>query len=250
VAVVNQLESILDIDGDSIADRNDNCTLIANEDQRDTNGDDFGNMCDPDLDDSDVTNFADIFIFNLAFNSEIGDANCDPDADFDGNGYINFLDLALITDYYLLGPGPSMTTEIVQSTNYFHSDHLGSIDAVTDETGELAGEYSYDAFGKRRNPYTWGFDEVNDQDHVADGIGWAATTRGFTDHEQLRAAQMIHMNGRVYDPLVGRMISADPFIPDPTSTQSFNRYSYVRNNPLNRTDPTVFWKKLLPPQHE
>jgi hypothetical protein len=48
------------------------------------------------------------------------------------------------------------------------------------------------------------------------------------------------MNGRVYDQVIGRFISADPFIPHPEITQSFNRYSYVRNNPLTFTDPSGF----------
>ena len=51
---------------------------------------------------------------------------------------------------------------------------------------------------------------------------------------------LIHMNGRVYDPIIGRFLSADPFIPNPMSTQSFNRYSYVQNNPLSSTDPSGF----------
>ena len=49
------------------------------------------------------------------------------------------------------------------------------------------------------------------------------------------------MNGRVYDPTLGRFLSADPFVPNPTATQSFNRYSYVNNNPLSYTDPSGFW---------
>ena len=48
------------------------------------------------------------------------------------------------------------------------------------------------------------------------------------------------MNGRVLDPTLGRFISADPSIPDPYSSQSWNRYSYVRNNYLSRIDPTGF----------
>ncbi len=46
------------------------------------------------------------------------------------------------------------------------------------------------------------------------------------------------MNGRVYDPQIGRFLSADPYIQDPYNTQSYNRYSYVMNNPLKYTDPT------------
>jgi len=44
------------------------------------------------------------------------------------------------------------------------------------------------------------------------------------------------LNGRVYDPLVGRMMSADPCVPDPMNGQAWNRYSYVVNNPLALTD--------------
>ena len=51
---------------------------------------------------------------------------------------------------------------------------------------------------------------------------------------------IIHMNGRVYDPLIGRFMSADPFIQAPDNLQSYNRYAYVFNNPLFYTDPSGF----------
>jgi hypothetical protein len=59
---------------------------------------------------------------------------------------------------------------------------------------------------------------------------------------------LVHMNGRVYDPIIGRFTSADPNIPDPTNHQSFNRYSYVLNNPLNYTDPSGFLEDAAVPQ--
>ena len=46
------------------------------------------------------------------------------------------------------------------------------------------------------------------------------------------------MNGRIYDPLVGRFLSADNFVQDPTNTQNYNRYSYGLNNPLKFSDPS------------
>jgi RHS repeat-associated protein len=52
---------------------------------------------------------------------------------------------------------------------------------------------------------------------------------------------IIHMNGRVYDPFIGRFLQADPYMQDPTNTQNFNRYSYVWNNPPNATDPSGYF---------
>jgi hypothetical protein len=48
------------------------------------------------------------------------------------------------------------------------------------------------------------------------------------------------MNGRVYDPFVARFLSPDPFVQNANSTQGFNRYSYVSNNPLKFTDPSGY----------
>lgn len=86
---------------------------------------------------------------------------------------------------------------------------------------------------------------------------------GYTGHEHLEATGLIHMNGRVYDPLIGRFLSADPTVPDPFDLQSFNRFSYVSNNPLGwvdpsgheqewRYDPTASWVNFEPwqPAHQ
>jgi hypothetical protein len=54
------------------------------------------------------------------------------------------------------------------------------------------------------------------------------------------------MNSRVYDPMTGRFVSPDPWIQDPKNTQSFNRYSYVWNNPLRYTDPTEEFVFCIP----
>ncbi|WP_419619689.1 RHS repeat-associated core domain-containing protein, partial [Thiolapillus sp.] len=62
--------------------------------------------------------------------------------------------------------------------------------------------------------------------------------RGFTGHEHLDDLGLIHMNGRVYDPDLGRFLSADSIVQFPNNSQSYNRYSYVLNNPLSYTDPS------------
>jgi RHS repeat-associated protein len=120
---------------------------------------------------------------------------------------------------------------------YFHMDHLGSVDAITNESGGVVLRLSFDAFGKRRAPVTWSGGLVQ-----GDWLTVAAIShRAYTYHEQLDNVELIHMNGRVYDPNIGRFISADPNIQSPFNSQSFNRYSYVMNNPLSMTDPTGFY---------
>ncbi len=125
-------------------------------------------------------------------------------------------------------PGSTQTSTL----SYFHHDHLGSIAAISDETGKVVERLAYDPWGKRRYP-----DGASD---VSDSLTGQRTDRGYTEHEHLDEMGVIHMNGRVYDPLIGRMMSADASIPDPYGLQSFNRYSYVYNNPLKLFDPTGF----------
>jgi len=91
---------------------------------------------------------------------------------------------------------------------------------------------SYDPWGKRR--FANGIDDPNNT------ITSAVTDRGFTGQEHLDEVGLIHLNGRVYDPLLGRFVSADPFIQDPANLQSYNRYTYGFNNPLAAADPTGY----------
>jgi RHS repeat-associated protein len=106
-------------------------------------------------------------------------------------------------------------------------DHLGSVMGLYNESGTMEEEYSYDAWGRRRNPTNWSYSITQP----------TLITRGYTGHEHLDAFALINMNGRLYDPVLGRMLSPDNFVQDATGTQSFNRYSYALNNPLIYTDP-------------
>ena len=120
-----------------------------------------------------------------------------------------------------------------QSVRYLHGDHLGSIVLVTDEDGDVEGNrYSFDAFGRRRNGANW--------TDTLTTLTNPDTTRGYTGHEMLDTVDIVHMNGRVYDPFLGRVLSPDPFVQAPFDMQSFNRYTYVFNNPLSLTDPSGF----------
>ncbi|MGH3849308.1 MAG: RHS repeat domain-containing protein, partial [Pseudonocardiaceae bacterium] len=137
-----------------------------------------------------------------------------------------------VKTYLPNGTGVIIDSGTTPQARYFHKDHLGSVSVITDQTGAVVERLSYDPFGKRRN-----LDGTNDTGNVLAG---ATDNKGYTEHEHLDNVGLIHMNGRVYDPNAARFISADPYINSPDDGQSYNRYSYVLNNPLAYTDPTGF----------
>ncbi|HIF9111856.1 TPA: RHS repeat-associated core domain-containing protein [Photobacterium damselae] len=117
---------------------------------------------------------------------------------------------------------------------YLHYDALSSVDLITDGYGNIVERRSFDSWGKARK-LLW-----QDPHDPATLVQLSLTTRGFTGHEHLEEVGLIHMNGRVYDADIGRFISPDPVVQAPFMTNSFNRYSYVMNNPLKYVDPTGF----------
>jgi len=121
------------------------------------------------------------------------------------------------------------------STYYLLKDHLGSTDVVANSSGAVFVRESFDAYGRRRGTNWTGNPTATEINNMN-----TSTRRGFTFHEQLDSTDLVHLDGRVYDPLIGRFVSADPTVPYPLSTQSFNRYSYAQNNPLSRIDPSGF----------
>ena len=125
-----------------------------------------------------------------------------------------------------------------EDVKYLLADHLGSTSVVTDASGAVIDRQAFDPWGDRR---TASGATVGAADPT-NLIQPTSTTRGYTGHEQLDQGNMglTHMNGRVYDPTLARFISADPYIQAPFSSQSFNRFSYVSNGPLNATDPSGY----------
>ena len=123
-----------------------------------------------------------------------------------------------------------------ETVSYVLTDHLGSVDVITSQTGAVIADMSFGAFGNRRAPGTW-LPPVGSAETAADH---AADRYGFTHQEMLDNVGLIHMNGRVYDSSLGRFLSVDPVFEFPTNTQSLNPYSYVLNNPLSMTDPTGY----------
>ena len=121
--------------------------------------------------------------------------------------------------------------------SYVLSDHQGSNSDLTNSSGTSIVNESFTPFGQRRNPTTWSGAASNSDLTTAAGI----TRQGYTFQTQLGLWMgMNHMNGRVEDAITGRMLSADPHVPDRTNPQSYNRYTYVNNNPLTATDPSGF----------
>jgi len=112
---------------------------------------------------------------------------------------------------------------------------LGSIAAITNELGAVTERLAYDPWGKRRYINT-----TPGQPDTQDALVGQATDRGYTMHEHLDEVGIIHMNGRIYDPLIGRFMSADPNVIHPYNLKDFNRYSYVWNNPLKMFDPSGY----------
>ena len=141
--------------------------------------------------------------------------------------YKRYLGGVAIATYY-----PSTDT---QNIAYLLKDHIGSIHTVLDEDAAITARMHFGAFGERQDmnwqtPFTGYQYALN-----------AITTRGFTGHEQVDSMGIVHMNGRIYDPKLGRFLQADPVVQAPKNSQNLNRYTYVLNNPLSYTDPSGYF---------
>ncbi|MBK6713503.1 MAG: peptidoglycan DD-metalloendopeptidase family protein [Chloroflexi bacterium] len=104
---------------------------------------------------------------------------------------------------------------------YLYSDHLGSASALVTSGGQKVNETRYLPFGGYRS-----------------GGPNAITDRGFTGQKENMELGLLYYNARYYAPGLGRFLSADSIVPNPTNPQSYNRYSYVLNSPINYSDPS------------
>ena len=120
------------------------------------------------------------------------------------------------------------------SLYYIVRDHLGSITHVLNTSGTDIQHLSYDAWGRLRNP-------SNKQVYSAANTPTLLLGRGYTGHEHLTDFGLINMNGRLYDPVLGRFLSPDNYVQLPDFSQNFNRYSYCLNNPLRYKDKDGDW---------
>ncbi|MFC2355653.1 MAG: RHS repeat-associated core domain-containing protein [Capnocytophaga ochracea] len=142
------------------------------------------------------------------------------------------------TQFYIYLGGDAYSAPAVLSVTddsekylYLHRDYLGSITLITDNTGNAIERRHFDAWGNITNYWN----AEGKTTIPAEGI---LLDRGYTGHEHLQTVGLIHMNARLYDPVLHRFLQPDNYVQDPFDTQNFNRYGYVLNNPLLYTDPT------------
>lgn len=130
-----------------------------------------------------------------------------------------------IVKYYLFG---SQKVAVLQQfmdgtdeVSYIHGDHLGSTSLTTDDLGGLVSEVRYTPYGRER---------------LASGD--SPTDFGFTSQRNEASFGLMDYNARYYSPILGRFVSPDSIVPEPTRSGGYNRYRYARNSPLMYTDPT------------
>jgi RHS repeat-associated protein len=146
-------------------------------------------------------------------------------ADTDGDGLSDADEIALGTD-----PAGTDTDEDgfpdgsdatpVAGVHFRYADHLGSTILTTRQGGAIIERVQYEPFGAR-------IQSTN-----------AAPRFGFTGQRFEPGIGLYDYGARWYDPQLGRFLQPDPIVPDPLDPQSLNRYAYVRNDPVNRIDPS------------
>jgi RHS repeat-associated protein len=117
---------------------------------------------------------------------------------------------------YLNDPGIDnhlRQTSATAGISYYLGDHLGSTAGLTDVSGNVLEQLSYDSFGN--------------------GAGSTRTRYGYTGRERDPDTGLAYYRARFYDPQLGRFISEDPI----GFAGGINQFGYVASNPLGFVDP-------------
>jgi RHS repeat-associated protein len=109
---------------------------------------------------------------------------------------------------------------------FYHNDHLGGVNVITDIFGVRIQLNEYDPWGK-----------------VSRSDGTADLNKRFTGKELDPESEIYYYGGRYYHPELAQFVSPDPFVSDPDDPQKLNRYSYVLNNPINYIDPSGYFHR-------
>lgn len=132
------------------------------------------------------------------------------------------------TKYVFAGGLRVAAKDSAGALRFYHGDHLGSSNVVTDGTGVLVEHTEHLPYGA-----------ISRTERANAQTGQPANPPfGFTGQRQDTTSGLILFPARAYDPELGRFLQPDPFVQDPSDPQTLNRYSYVRNNPVNLVDPS------------
>ncbi|MBU7012618.1 MAG: hypothetical protein HXS46_18200 [Theionarchaea archaeon] len=118
---------------------------------------------------------------------------------------------------YMYGPTGRIAKKVSGLTDYYHTDHLGSIRLKTDESGAVVTDAAYTPFGETLTEQEERF--------------------LFAGKEKDASTDLYYFGARYYDPRIGRFLTRDIAMGNHENPQSLNRYSYCRNNPLVYVDP-------------
>lgn len=129
----------------------------------------------------------------------------------------------MVTKYIRVGTEIIAAKQGATVKRFYHNDHLGSVNVITDANGLQIQVNEYDPWGK-----------------LSRSEGSADPTHAFTGQEIDSESGIQYYGGRYYNQLLSRFISPDPFVQQPDDPQNLNRYSYVINNPQNYTDPSGY----------
>ncbi|MEX2247979.1 MAG: polymorphic toxin type 33 domain-containing protein [Dehalococcoidia bacterium] len=139
-----------------------------------------------------------------------------------GGLYEENLTTDVVTKYYS-ALGRTIAMRKGGEVSYLLADHLGATTAVLDDAGNVTASHKYWPFGAERE---------------LSGDG-RATDRWYTGQkeEDFDGLGLYNYRARMYSTLIGRFVSVDPIVGRPFDPQSWNPYTYVRNNPLSYVDP-------------
>ena len=135
--------------------------------------------------------------------------------------------LTLISAFLWTSTGNVEATPTYNPVFYYYlPDALGSSNILTDRSGTVVQHYEYSTFG---------------QTSYQNNTSAFPVSNRYTGQIADDETGLLYYGGRYYDPQLGRFIQPDPTIPDPYDSQSYNRYSYCSNNPLNEVDPSGYY---------
>jgi RHS repeat-associated protein len=137
-----------------------------------------------------------------------------------------------ITKFIRVG-GEALASKKGADKYFYHNDHLGSVNVITDWAGVRVQLNEYGPWG-----------EVSRSEVSTPPVD---PDQRFTGQKLDPETGLYYYGGRYYDAEIGRFISPDPFVQTPFDPQNLNRYTYVLNNPQNYIDPSGYFHKVKKP---